>query len=546
MMLREVLRMTYGYRRRIAVSTVAGTMRVAGGLAFVALSKHAVDIATGHAGSGLTECVASLIGILLFELFCYNIFNRSVELSEAALKNALQSRFFGVLLQSRWSGRGAMHSGDMLSRLTEDCRIAAENLCRTLPAMLVALFQLAAAFVFLWYFSPVLAMTLFMLLPLFILGGKLFFRRVRGYTRRIRDFESRLQEKMQENLHHRLLILAYGYTAHIMEQIAALHKSLYIRVSRRADITNYSRTAVVAGFEAGYLVAFIWGVAGLRSGTVTFGLMTAYLQLAGQIQRPIADLARLVPGLIRSHASFERLLRLEQMPVEQEEPEKVLPIDEPACAGLSFKDVTFAYPDSEQRVLDRFSHTFAPGSHTAITGETGAGKSTLLRLSLALLQPQHGAIELLVMSGEREYTLPVSVATRNEMVYVPQGNSLLSGTIRQNLRMGRHDATDEEMRDAIHTAAADFVFGLPKGLDTLCGEHGDGLSEGQAQRIAIARGLLRNGSMLLLDEISASLDEATETLLMQRLMEKCRSRTLLLVTHRPSSAAYCDATLHID
>lgn len=535
-MIKDAIRMTKGYRRRIAVSTAAGIMRVVGSLVFVALSKRAVDIATGQAIGSLVGCVAALAGVVLLELLCSAVANRYTELSETAMKNALQSRLFGRLLHCRWTGRETLHSGDMLSRLTEDCRVAAENLCRTVPAMLVAAVQLVAAFVFLWYFSPVLAITLFMLLPLFMLAGKLFFRRVRRYTRRIRNLESRLQENMQESLQHRILLLAFGQTARVMRHVADMHQSLYTHVRLRTDITNYSRTAVMAGFNAGYLVAFIWGVVGLRSGTVSFGLMTAYLQLAGQIQRPIAELARLLPGFVRSHTSFERLNLLENLPTEPDETESVSSMGETESVGLRFKDVTFAYPGAATPVLDCFSHTFAPGSRTAIIGETGTGKSTLLRLILAFLQPQKGSVELFGTDGTE---VPVSVATRRNIVYVPQGNSLLSGTIRQNLRMGRHNATDEEMCAALHTAAADFVFSLPKGLDTPCGEHGDGLSEGQAQRIAIARGLLRNGSLLLLDEISASLDEATETLLMQRLMECSRFRTLILITHRPTSAAYC-------
>lgn len=537
-MIREALRMTRGYRKRIAVSAGAGVLRVAAGLAFVALSKRAVDIATGDAGGSLAGCVATLAGAVLLEMLCAAVASRTTELSEATMKNALQSRLFGRLLRSRWTGREALHSADMLSRLTEDCRVAAENLCRTVPAMLVAAFQLAAAFVFLWYFSPALALILFLLLPLFMLAAKVFFRRVRHYTRRVRDIESRLQERMQESLQHRILLLAFGCAGRTMESIAALHKSLYARVRRRADITNGSRTVIIAGFEAGYLAAFIWGVAGLRSGTVTFGLMTAYLQLAGQIQRPIAELARLVPGFVRSHTAFERLKRLESVDTEPDEPAAEA---EPVHEGIRLREVTFAYPGASRPVLDRFSHTFAPGSRTAVMGETGTGKSTLLRLILAFLQPQEGTIELFGTAG----AVPVSGATRREIVYVPQGNSLLSGTIRQNLRMGKPDATDEEMRAALHTAAADFVMTLPKGLDTPCGEHGDGLSEGQAQRIAIARGLLRRGNILLLDEISASLDEATEMLLMERLMECSRRRTLILVTHRPAVTAHCDHILRL-
>ncbi len=537
-------KLTRGFRLKLAISTGTGLLRVFADLAFVALSKQAVDIATGNAGGRLKVCMIALVAIILFQLVCSAIRSRTAELSEAAMKNALQDRFFSRLLVTVWNGREKFHSGDMLSRLTDDCRIVAETLCRTLPTMLVAAFQMLAAFAFLWHFSPALAILLFLLLPLFMLAGKVFFRKVRHYTKRIREIEGRLQERMQESLQHRILLLVYGQVVRAVNTVGYLHRSRYNYFRRRTDITIYSRSAIMAGFEAGYLAVFLWGIVGLRRGTVSFGLMTAYLQLAGQIQRPMAELARLLPGFIHSQAAFARLDAIESLPVEEGIVGSV-PIAASVPAGISLENVTFTYPGKNSPVLRHFNYTFAPGSRTAIMGETGAGKSTLLRLILSLLHPQEGMIGVFNSAGVMENLTPVSAMTRNRIVYVPQGNSLLSGTIRQNLRIGNPDATDAEMYAALHAAAADFVADLEHGLDTMCGEHGDGLSDGQAQRIAIARGLLRPGGILLLDEISASLDEGTEMLLMQRLTDYCRSHTLLLVTHRPNVASCCDTILQI-
>ena len=306
----------------------------------------------------------------------------------------------------------------------------------------------------------------------------------------------------------------------------------------------YSRTAVMAGFESGYLAAFLWGIHGLYNGTISFGMMTAYLQLAGQIQRPLAELARLLPGLIQSHTAFSRISEIERLPKEEETSESEIS-GTTSPLGISFQNVSFCYPGKELPVLSNFNHVFAPGSKTAIMGETGAGKSTLLRLILALLTPQKGEITIFSRSGNEENSMPVSAGTRRQIVYVPQGNSLLSGTIRYNLRTAKPDATEEEMKAALHHAAADFVFDLKFGLETTCGEHGDGLSEGQAQRIAIARGLLRPGAILLLDEISAALDEETEKQLMQRLSQRTGSHTILFVTHRHGVIPFCDDILRV-
>lgn len=542
--MKYAINLTRGFRGRIAISAIAGLIRVLTGFGFVALSKHAVDIATGISDGNLMLSVGGLIGALIIELMCSATGNRVTDLAEAEMKNRIQKSIFSQMLNAEWNGRESYHSGDVLSRITEDSRVAAECLCRTIPTVIIAVFQFAGAFIFLCYFSPLLAIILTVILPLFIISGKAFFRKTKILTLRIRGIESRLQERMQESLQHRILLLTCRQTARVLDAISALHQARLSIIRRRTKITVYSRTTVIAGFESGYLAAFLWGIIGLRNGTVSFGMMTAYLQLAGQIQRPLAELARLLPGLIQSHTAFSRLDEMENIPKEDSEAE-TKNTDFTTPAGIMFKDVSFSYPGNGKVVLDKFSHTFKPGSCTAIMGETGIGKSTLLRLILGLLKPQQGEIILFHQEHGNLQETPVSTLSRDKIVYVPQGNSLLSGTIRQNLLIGKPDATEEEMRSALHSAAADFVFDLKYGLETTCGEHGDGLSEGQAQRIAIARVLLRQGTILLLDEISASLDEKTETLLMKRLAEKRDSNTILMVTHRVSVVPYCDDILRL-
>ncbi len=543
-MTRYILDMSRGFRLRIALSASAGVVRVLAGLAFVALSKRAVDLATGAAVGDIMTCIAGLIITLVIELICSAVSNRTTDLAESDMRNRIERRLFSRALNAEWNGREAYHSGDVLSRITEDSRVAAECLCRTVPTVIIALVQFAGAFIFLCYFSPLLAIVLTLILPIFILAGKAFFRKTKRLTRRIRDVESRLQEGMQESLHHRILLLTCNFTERAIEEISSLMRARYKFIRKRSNLTVFSRTTVIAGFQSGYLAAFLWGIAGLRSGTITFGMMTAYLQLAGQIQRPMAELARLFPGLIQSHTAFARLAEIDLMPVEDSDANAQSP-DSNAPLGLEMRDVTFSYPGSDKMLFYNFSHIFNPGSRTAIVGETGAGKSTLLRLILGLLKPQKGEIELFRVDDGQRRVYPITTATRRDIVYVPQGNSLLSGTIRRNLMIGKPEASEEEMREALHAAAADFVFDLPRGLNTPCGEHGDGLSEGQAQRIAIARGLLRPGAILLLDEISASLDETTETLLMQRLTARQSSHTILMVTHRPSILPYCTDSLKL-
>ncbi len=543
-MIRYIFDLSRGFRGRIALNVATGIVRVLTGLGFVALSKRAVDIATGVCEGNMMVCVVGLIGAIVIELICSSIGNSVADIGEAGMKNEIQERLFDRMLNAEWRGREAFHSGDVLTRLTEDCRVAAECICRTIPSLIIASVQFVGAFIFLCHFSLLLAIIVTAIIPLFIMMGKTFFRKSRVLTRRIRGIESRLQEKMQESLRHRILILTFSFAFRTMGELKSLLSLRYSLVRKRSNLTIYSRMAVMAAFQSGYLAAFLWGIDGLRTGVISFGVMTAYLQLAGQIQRPLAELARLFPGLIQSHTAFFRLSEIERIPVEPMSGPSELD-DSATATGIRFRDVTFSYRGDGKTVLSNFNHIFLPGSCTAIIGETGVGKSTLLRLILSLLKPQKGDIGLFRRDTDESEKFPVSVATRHNIVYVPQGNSLLSGSIRRNLLMGKPDATEGELLEALHSAAADFVYDLKFGLETPCGENGAGLSEGQAQRIAIARGLLRHGSILLLDEISSSLDEETEILLMQRLAERKREHTILIVTHRTSVLPYCDNVLRL-
>ena len=270
---------------------------------------------------------------------------------------------------------------------------------------------------------------------------------------------------------------------------------------------------------------------------ITFGVMTAFLQLVGRIQRPLADLARMIPTLVSSLTSAERLMELEALPTEPTGDA----IRMEGQAGIRFADVSFQYADGDEEVITHLNEDFTPDSMTAILGETGAGKTTLIRLILALVKPTAGRVT--IYDAERE--VEVSPQTRANLVYVPQGNTLFSGTIRDNLLLGRPDATDEELWEVLRVACAEFVLSLPNGLDTLCGEQGGGLSEGQAQRIAIARSLLRPGSILLLDEATSALDPETERRLLERLSETRAGRTMIFITHRPSVLEYCDRVLRV-
>ena len=524
------------YRLPVAGNALLGAAYVAVSLFWVYVCKHLIDIVTGHSGDRLGTYVGWMIGCMAAQLALSAVRSRWVSRAETDMCNEVRQRLFSHLMAARWQGRETFHSGDVLNRLEEDARTVTGAWCRMVPACFVTVCQLAGALLFLAGLDSRLAGIVLFIMPLALLFSKAYVRRMRQLSRDIRQSDSAVQSHLQEYLQHRVLIRTLEYTDRAMGALVGLQARLLREVMRRTDFAVFSRSMVQLGFAAGYVTAFLWGIFGLREGTVTFGMMTAFLQLVAQVQRPVVDLSRQVPAFVRVFTAVERLAELSGLPVEQEGKQIRLQ----GQAGIRFEAVSFAYPAGAP-VLDAYSHDFAPGSLTAVLGETGTGKSTLMRLVLALLLPDSGRVVFYDACREVE----ASPLTRCNLAYVPQGNTLLSGTIRDNLRMGKPDASEDELREALHTAVADFVYALPQGLDTPCGEQGTGISEGQAQRIAIARGLLREGSILLLDEPTSSLDAETEKLLLERLARRVRGKTLLLITHREATAQLCTSVTRL-
>lgn len=526
-----------GYRKPILLSMLCGMFRMAVSLAFVWLCKYVIDVATHQTAGSLSHGICLMVGCILLQLSLSAVSSRLYASTDVSLSNRMRSGLLTHLLKSRWNGRELFHSGDMLNRMEGDVSVVVRMMVGLFPSVGIVLSQLVGAAAFLLILDRRMAVVILLIMPVALVFSKLYMMKMRKITREIRETDSRVQSHMQENLQHRTLIAALERTPMILNTMDSLQLGLKRLVMQRNSYSVFSSVLVQAGFAFGYVVAFSWGVYGLNKGTVTFGMLTAFMQLVAQVQRPVVDLSKMVPSFINGLTSVERLNELYSLPLE----EQGAPVQLAGPVGIRLEHVTFRYPGSEREVLHDFSHDFAPGSLTAVLGETGSGKSTLLRLLLALLQPAEGRI--LLYAGREERT--ASPLTRGNFIYVPQGNTLVSGSLRHNLQLGNPEATDEQMYAALHTAAADFVADLSEGLDTPCGEKGEGLSEGQAQRIAIARGLLRSGSIILLDEPTSALDAETTRLLLQRLTEKVGSKTLILITHQEQTARLCSHTVRL-
>ena len=510
---------------------------------FVYVCKQLVDCAVAaFSGSGdlvaISKWFIFLLGIVLMRIAINAVKSYIQAKTEVRLKNSLRRNLFDIMLRMQSDGSHRHHSGDIISRIQEDVRVVASAFVSSIPNFIGTCLQFSAATAFLIWMDYRLALAVVVVLPIGLGLGKFITSRIKKLTLDIRKSDSKVQSHVQESIQHLTLLQSMEYAGTSTGELDGLQGALYSGEIRRTRFSVISRIFISLAFQTGYLIAFMWGVLGISHGTVTYGMMTAFLQLVGQIQRPLLEMSTQIPSIIHSAASVDRIMEIEALPQEQE----VDPVIVSAPAGIRLDDVTFSYPDSSRKIFDNFSFDFTPGSRTSVVGPTGVGKSTLIRLLLALLKPASGRIAVYSTDGK---CVDASAATRCNLVYVPQGNSLFSGTIRDNLLMGNPEATEQQMTDALHTAAADFVLDFPDGLDTLCSERGAGLSEGQAQRIAIARALLRPGSILLLDEFSSALDEQTENILMERLTTTLPGHTMIFITHRARIIDFCTATLRL-
>lgn len=511
-------------------------------IGFVYVSKKLVDTAVALLGGaepsqGLSFWALLMVSIILFRIVLNALRSYLQTKTEISMKNSLRKRLFDILLHLQNDGGTRHHSGDVLNRLQDDVRVVSNAFAVSLPNLLGTALHFLAALIFLMTLEPRLGLLIVIIAPAGLIIGKFVTRRIRNLTHDIRKTSSQVQSHLQESVQNITLIQSMEYSENSASTLDSIQGELYGNEIRRARFSVVSRIFISLAFQAGHAVAFLWGVWGISTSKVTYGMMTAFLQLVGQIQRPLADMSGQIPSLIHASASIDRLMELEALPAEEPAEPHLLH----GNVGIKLENVSFAYPDNPSDVLHDFSYEFKPGSRTAIVGPTGIGKSTMIRLLLALLKPREGKISLYDSSSE----VPVSPATRINLVYVPQGNSLFSGTVRDNLLMGNPEATQVQLENALRTAAADFVFSLPSGLDTQCFEAGAGLSEGQAQRIAIARALLRPGSVLLLDEFSSALDAETETLLLERLTKELHGHTMVFITHRDKIIDYCDSVLRL-
>lgn len=523
-----------GFRAKLVIIILLNIGVVVFSLAFVESTKDFINNAV-KGESIIIIMIVGLIGLKIAQLICEQgeIYLRTLTRTE--LETNLELKMFCSLSDSKIQAKQQFHSGDEIYRLSSDVGIVAEGIAFTFPILIYSVVQLVATWIYLMTMQPILTIIIGLVAPIVIFAGYYYTRLLIPVSRKVRCEGSKVNEYIQEHLQHHEFISAMEQNKYVQTQVEKLQNTFLKALKSKIRLTIGADSLTEVGFAGSYLAVLIWGIYGISNNTISYGELLVFIQLVGQLQRPIFIFKDQYPAWIASFASVERLMEITSLPKEEEYNAKLLIQGTP---GIRFSKVAFRYSENKRWIFEDFNYDFKPGTITAILGETGVGKSTLIKMALAILSPQQGNIEIYSNQGSLN-SLKASLHTRCNCVYVPQGNSIMSGTIRYNLLLGNLTASETQMKEALYLASAEFVFDdFPDGLDTIIGERGLGISEGQAQRIAIARGILRNGGLLLLDEPTSALDSETEKLFLERLIKSSVNKTIIIITHKKEICNY--------
>ena len=527
---------TKRYRRAVWIYTILGVASSTLGLVSAVASKYSIDIITGYDSDHLWFIVTVMVASALVGLLLRSVTSRISTKISLRVNNDIQAQVFDRLLGADWRSLNAFASGDLLSRLSTDVGSVSSSAIRWLPDLIVTAYTFAATLAVILHYDWVMALLALASAPFLLLTSRRLIRGMRTHQQEVRQVGSRLMSYETETLHNLDAIKGFGITGRYGRGFRSRQEEFrrasldYNLFSIRTEILLSLLGSAVQMAAFGYCLYLLW------SGKILYGTMTLFLSQGAKLSSAFNALVRTVPSFLSASVSARRIRDLYAL-----EPEPVLPddgLDSLASQGftVAVEDAGYAYVP-HQPVLTHADFRAAPGETVALVGPSGGGKTTMIRLLLGLIRPAEGRAYLQAADGRQ---VEMNAGLRRYFSYVPQGNTLLSGTIADNLRMVKPDASDAQLQAALEAACAwDFVSAMDGGLDASVGEHGHGLSEGQAQRIAIARALLRDAPVLLLDEATSALDVATERTILRNLAARYPHKTCIVTTHRPTVISLC-------
>ena len=507
---------------------------------FATASKDVMDIATKQAEGVLSSAFLVLVALLVLRLILQITVNYLNVHACSRFEISLKRHIFSILLKKDYLSVSKFHSGELMNRINSDVAVIVNGIIDIVPYAVMFLTSIIGAFFVLYRIDATLALIILCVGPLVGAGARIYSAKYKKMHKLCQEYDGKTKSFMLEILQNLLVVKSFGCEEKMLDKSEALQTKSYKLRIKRVTVSVFAQIGMFLIFNAGYYFAMAYAAYKLSLSELTYGDVTAILALVSQIQSPFKSISSLIPKAFAVAASVERLLELEDV-AEESLGENELPKDVYDKMGsIVFDDVTFSY--SDDAVVSGININVKKGECAVIAGESGAGKSTAIKLLLGIMSPQKGRIYI-EYDGQN---LPVGRDTRSLFAYVPQGNLILSGTIRENIAFAREDATDEEIINAAKVAQIwDFVKTLDKGLDTELGEKGLGLSEGQAQRISIARAILHDAPILLLDESTSALDSQTEKNLLSAIREMT-DKTCIIVSHKQAAFDICDKVIYIE
>ncbi len=526
------------YTKVIICYTIIGIISSTLGLVSSVASKYMIDIITGYQFEKLWLVAVIMVSSMVVSLLFTSLVNRYSTKLSIYVNNDMQADIFDRIIDADWLSISQFENGDILNRFNNDVNIVASNAVSWLPNLIIYVYSIAATLAVILYYDATMALIALLSAPILLLSGRYLMRKNSEYRRKVLEVNSKLMNYEVETFYNFDTIKSFGVMEHYSKGLRGWQerfKQTNLAYNLFTIKTNIGMSVLSAGVS---FLAFGYCLFRLWTGDILYGTMTLFLEQRSKLSNQFSNLVRIIPGMLNSAVSARRIRELVELPREVHMPEQSERMRQAARHGFTvqLEHVNFAYIQ-EHRVLTDSNFIAAPGEIVALVGPSGEGKTTMLRMILGLLHPNQGTAQLVTQDGE---TVPIHADTRRYFSYVPQGNTLMSGTIADNLRVVKEDATEEEIQRALETACAwEFVQKMPDGIHSLLGTRGRGVSEGQAQRISIARAVLRDAPILLLDEATSALDVATERQVLRNIMHRHPNKTCIVTTHRPSVLNLC-------
>ena len=531
------------YKGAIVFYVLLGVFGTSLGLVSTVAGKYMIDIITGFKFDKLPLLAGVMIGSSLFSMVFSSVLSRVNTKLSIFINQDIQADIFDKIIDADWMAINKYSNGDVLNRFNSDVNTVASNAISWLPGIILAVYNFVATFCVIFYYDKLMAFIALGSAPFLLLMSKIVVRKQREYSKKVKEMSSQMMGFEVETFYNFDTIKSFGTAPLYSRKMRGWQekfKTISLKMNMFTIKTGLAMSVIgtMVGFLSfGYCLFRLW------TGDITYGTMTLFLQQRGKLSGAFKGLVGIIPAFLNSSVSAHRIRELVELPKEVHIPESSR-FDTFAEDGFEvrMKNVDFAYVEDKQVIRDS-GFKAAPGEIVALIGPSGEGKTTMIRLILGLVRPGDGAVELVASNGE---SVPMNAETRHLFAYVPQGNTILSGTIAENLRMVKEDATDEEIVEALKIACAwDFVAKLENTYNYNLGERGRGLSEGQSQRIAIARAVLRDAPVLLLDEATSALDVTTERQVLRNIIQQRPNKTCIVTTHRPSVLSMCQRVYRV-